>query len=161
MATKPWDRPISSSMFGGGGSSTTFAPVQGQNFNSGPVWDQMRFDQPATPRSEFNIEKAFEAIGKSFERLGQSRGFTNSSVDRSMKGSVGNAQLVGQGRGYRMYQSEPDIYEKKEVEQRAPGRGIGSTLLGIAAPIASVIPGGQVVGAGLAAGSGALGAFGL
>lgn len=115
--------------------------------------------------SDFDVTKAFEAVGKSLERLGGSRGIAgqNTSIDRTIKGSVANAELVGKGRGYRLYQSGPDMYEKKEVEQNQPSRGSGiaSTLLGIAAPIASVIPGGQAVGAGLAAASGGFRAFGL
>jgi len=97
------------------------------------------------PEPKFDVNRAFEAVGKSLSRLGQSQGISggNSSFDRRTTGTVGNAELVGKGRGYRMYQSSPTISERKEVEQsggRSRGGGLFGTIGGIAGPLLAATP---------------------
>jgi len=145
------------------GSSPSFTPDWSGNFNlpsfsgrgllggsGGGGWNA---EIPSyRPEPKFDVNRAFEAVGKSLSRLGQSQGISggNSSFDRRTTGTVGNAELVGKGRGYRMYQSSPTISERKEVVQSGGGSrggGLGSAIGTIAGIGASLIPG---VGAGIA-----------
>jgi len=142
------------------GSSPSFTPDWGRNYDlpslsgggllggSGILKGIGRWNEDIPSyRSEpkFDVDRAFEAIGKSLSRLGQSQGIagSNRSFDRTTTGTVGNAELVGKGRGYRMYQSSPTISDRTEFEQSGGSRG-GGGLFGsigsIAGPLLAATP---------------------
>jgi len=123
------------------GSSPSFTPDWGRNFDL-PSFSGSGLLGGYRPEPKFDVNRAFEAIGKSLSRLGQSQGISggNSSFDRRTTGTVGNAELVGKGRGYRMYQSSPTITERKEVVQGSRGGGLFGSIGSIAGPLLAATP---------------------
>ena len=82
---------------------------------------------------DFNVGRAIEAVSKSLERLGSS----TPGVQRNIKGTVSGAQLTGQGRGYRIYEREPDV---KETRKAGGGGGLFGAIGGIAGPLLAATP---------------------
>lgn len=108
-----------------------------------------RYSDYIQPRKseDFNVSKAIEAVSKSLDRLGSS----SAGASRSIKGSVGGAQLVGQGRGYRLYEREPDV---KETRRSGGGGGLFGSIGGIAGPLLAATPFFGPLAAPIAAGVG-------
>lgn len=133
-----WDNTLDLPGLAGSGALRTPGILSGTDW-SGRVPSYSR-------SSDFDVNKAFEAVGKSLSRLGESRGLAGTNINRTARANVAGSKLVGQGRGYRMYQSDPEVREETEVVQRNKS-GIGGAIGTIAGIGASLIPG---VGAGIA-----------
>jgi hypothetical protein len=95
---------------------------------------------------DFNVGRAIEAVSKSLGQLGSS----SSGIQRSLKGNVSGAQLVGEGRGYRLYEREPDVKETRKTG----GGGLFGTIGGIAGPLLAATPFVGPLAAPIAAGVG-------
>ena len=175
MATKPWDMPASGSMFGGAAPTPVYTPTPygGYGPSAEQIQDAMRSGtyfapegspNPLGPGSNINepvdasgpdwLGKGLEALNKALAYKGQT-GFGSSSSD-SYRGYGSNAAQVARGRGYTMYM--PGATQK--TTQSGGGPGVISSIASIAAPIAGIIPGGQVAAGLLAAGGRAASMFG-
>jgi hypothetical protein len=170
MATKPWDMPVSGSMFGGAAPTPVYTPTPygGYGPSAQEIQDAMRSGtyfapddspNPLGPGSNISepvsgtgtdwLGKGLEALNKALAYKGQT-GSGSSSSSRDYRGYGSNASQVARGRGYTMYM--PGATQK--TTQSGGSRGIGGALGTIAGIGVSMIPG---VGAAAAAAAPALG----
>lgn len=105
----------------------------GSNFPYDSIGNYSNYIPPVKRDSDFNVSRAVEAVSKSLDRLGS----TASGANRSIKGSVSGGTLVGQGRGYRLYEREPDV---KETRKSGGGGGLFGSIGGIAGPLLAATP---------------------
>lgn len=162
--TKDYGYVNTDNIFGGQAPSYNWGA-----FGGGTDWNQTpsvdwsgQFDLPGltgtgalTPRSSGDdwFTKGAEALSKALAYKGQP---SSSSKSRDYRGYGSNASQVARGRGYTMYMPGPT----QKSTQTGGSPGVLSSIASIAAPIAGVIPGGQVAAGLLAAGGRAASMFG-
>jgi len=99
------------------------------------------------------LSAGVSALNKALAYKQQNSGYSNS---KDYRGYASNAGTAARGRGYTMYM--PGATQK--TTQSGGGPGVISSIASIAAPIAGIIPGGQVAAGLLAAGGRAASMFG-
>lgn len=135
--------------------SSSYQPFEGtpdfREYDS--AWDrsapQFNWDQIAAPeRSDAPSWRDFgNAALNAFDKASTWRGLTTGSSGTSYRPSerqsisAPNAEITDLGSGYKMIRPAPKVTQKSSGG--SSGGGIFSGILDIAAPIASVIPGGQ------------------
>jgi len=139
FSTDVFTNPATSRVFSdvfGGSQSYTFPEWGSGSLSPESINRSFGYSSPVSSRSsdqDFNVGKAIEAVSKSLERLGSS----TPGVQRNIKGTVSGAQLVGEGRGYRLYEREPDV---KETRKAGGGGGLFGAIGGIAGPLLAATP---------------------
>lgn len=167
MATKPWDAPVTGNMFGGAAPTPVYTPTPYGGYGPGAaeIEDAMRSGtyyapegspNPLGPGSNINepvstsgpdwLGKGMEALTKA---LAYKSGAASSPTSSSRRPQAANATVVGGGRGYTIFMPG----QTTKTTQSSGSPGVISSIANIAAPIAAVIPGGQVA-AGLITGAG-------
>jgi len=168
MATKPWDIPVTGSMFGGAAPTPVYTPTPygGYGPDANEIQDAMRSGTYYAPEGSPNplgagsnindsiggsgpdwLGKGLEALNKALAYKGQT---ASGSSSKSYRGYGSNTPTAVQGRGYTMYMPSP----KQKTTQSGGSRGIGGALGTLAGIGVSMIPG---VGAAAAAAAPALG----
>ena len=99
------------------------------------------------------LSAGVSALNKALAYKQQNSGYSNS---KDYRGYASNAGTAARGRGYTMYM--PGATQKTTQSGGRPG--VISSIASIAAPIAGIIPGGQVAAGLLAAGGRAASMFG-
>lgn len=173
MATKPWDAPITGSMFGGAAPTPVYTPTPygGYGPSSKEIEDAMRSGtyyapegspNPLAPGSNINeqigtsgpdwLGKGLEALNKALAYKGQA----STTRSSGYRGYGSNAPTAVQGRGYTMFMPTPT----QKTTQSGGSRGIGGALGTLAGIGVSMIPGvGAAAAAAAPAAGGALGSL--
>jgi len=167
MATKPWDAPVTGSMFGGAAPKPVYTPTPYGGYGPGAaeIEEAMRSGtyyapegspNPLGPGSNINEPVSTSGpdwLGKGMEALTKALAYKSgatSSPTSSSRPQAANATAVGGGRGYTIFMPG----QTTKTTQSSGSRGIGGALGTIAGIGVSMIPG---VGQAAAAAAPALG----